>query len=395
MDYEKIKKYLDSLVAEGIPSVDLIISKNHERKFRYTTGFVDSGKSVPVNENQRYLMFSMTKVQTMTAIMQLIEQGKVSYDDKVSKFLPAYENLTVEVPLTEDAKTDALLPEDGHEKSSEAKVVPCSTPLLIKHLVSMQSGLDYELDRPGIVRVLKEKGMKATTRELVDSFVESPLIFVPGTHFNYSLSHDVVAAVIEVVSGMSFSEYLRENIWKPLGMKDTFFAKPMNDDVDRLAQQFIVDDFGKIVPMEQSCNYQLSEAYESGGAGLISCTSDYAILADALSCGGLAENGNRILRPESVDLIKTNLLGEDSRKDIREKMGRVGYGYGCGMQVFMEPELVNSPAPAGIFGWDGAAGSCILMDAASGMSFVFAMHVRNCGKAYDTIHPKLRDMIFS
>lgn len=374
MDCEKIKEYLDSLVIKGIPSVDLIVSNNHKQLFRYMTGCVDAKKTVPVSENQRYLMFSMTKVQTMTAIMQLVEQGKVSLDDEVSKYLPAYKNVTV-------------LSKDG-------KAVPLQEPLLIKHLVSMQSGLDYDLDRPGIVRVLKEKGMEATTREIVDSFVESPLLFIPGTHFNYSLSHDVIAAVIEVVSGQKFSEYLSENIWKPLGMKNTFFAKPLNDDVDNLAQQYIVDENGSIVTMEQSCNYQLSESYESGGAGLISCTSDYALLGDALASGGTASNGNLILKPESIDVIKTNLLGEDSLIDIKEKMGRTGYGYGVGMQIFMHPEIVNSSAPAGIFGWDGAAGSCVQMDVSSGTSFVFAMHVRNCGMAYDEIHPTLRDMIF-
>jgi CubicO group peptidase (beta-lactamase class C family) len=76
-------------------------------------------------------------------------------------------------------------------------------------------------------------------------------------------------------------------------------------------------------------------------------------------------------------------------------MGRVGYGYGCGMQILMNPEMIGSTAPAGVFGWDGAAGSCIQMDTASKMSFVYIMHVRNCGMAYGIIHPTLRDMVFT
>jgi CubicO group peptidase (beta-lactamase class C family) len=81
-------------------------------------------------------------------------------------------------------------------------------------------------------------------------------------------------------------------------------------------------------------------------------------------------------------------------EDIANTMGRKGYGYGCGMQVLMHPEKIGSNAPAGIFGWDGAAGSCIQMDTASQTSFVYVQHVRNCGMSYDTIHPMLRDMIF-
>ena len=231
------------------------------------------------------------------------------------------------------------------------------------------------------------------TREIVDAFAESPLKFAPGTHFLYSLSHDVAAAVIEEVSGMSFGEYLKKNLWEPLGMQNTFFAAPMNDGVERLAQQFIVKEEG-IVPMEQSCNYQLSECYESGGAGLISSTEDYAKLADALACGGESADGVRILKPETVERIKQNLLGEVSLGEIATNMGRKGYGYGCGMMVLMHPESVGSPAPAGVFGWDGAAGSCIQMDTASKTSFVYTQHVRNCGMSYDIIHPALRDMVF-
>ena len=372
MNEEKIKAYLDSLVEAGIPSVDCIVYRKHEQVFRYMNGSVDVAKTERVQPNQRYLMFSMTKVQTMTAVMQLIEQGKLSPEDEVGKYLPAYRELKVRSG-------------DGEER--------CKTPMKLWHLLSMQSGLDYDLQRPGIMRVLKEKGDAAGTVELAESFAESPLLFEPGTHFQYSLSHDVVGAIIETVSGMSFGEYLKKNIWEPLNMKDTFFAKPDNTGLERLAQQYTVNESG-IVPMEQTCNYQLSGNYESGGAGLVSCTEDYAKLGDTLACGGESAEGVRILKPETVEQIKKNLLCEAGIEDIANNMGRRGYGYGCGMQVLLWPEKIGSPAPAGIFGWDGAAGSCIQMDTASGTSFVYTQHVRNCGMAYDTIHPALRDMVF-
>jgi len=372
LNEEKLTSYLDSMLDMGIPSVDCIIYHNHKQIYRHMNGTVDIAKQKKVQADQRYLMFSMTKVQTMTAVMQLVEQGKLSLDDEVGKYLPAYKNLQVK-------------DENGLSELKE--------PMKIWHLVSMQSGLDYDLERPGILRVLKEKGQRATTRELVDSFVETPLEFVPGTHFHYSLSHDVVAAIIEVVSGMSFGEYLKKNIWEPVKMTDTFFAKPQNDGLERLAQQYISEENG-IVPMEQTCNYQLSENYESGGAGLVSCTEDYAKLADTLACGGETPEGIRILKPETIELIKKNLLCDAGIEDIATSMGRKGYGYGCGMQVLMHPELINSTSPAGIFGWDGAAGSCIQMDTTSKTSIVYVQHVRNCGMVYETIHPTLRDIVF-
>ena len=375
MKTDELKQYLDNLVhKDNIPSVDCIVYKNHEEIFRYMTGTVNEEKTQPVSPNQLYLMFSMTKVQTMTALMQLVEQGKISLEDEVAKYLPAYEKLTV--------------------KTDNGDAVPAKNRLLVKHLVSMQSGLDYDLERAGIVEVLKEKRELATTQEIVNAFPKTPLLFEPGTHFEYSLSHDVVAAIIEVVSGMKFSEYLKKNIWEPLNMKDTRFAKPLNED-ERIAEQYICDEMtGMVIMMDKSCMYQISEAYESGGAGLISSTADYAKLADALATGGIGMNGIRILEEETVRLFQNNLLGTVSNKELVEKMGRIGYGYGIGMQIFLHPEHTKSNAPAGIFGWDGAAGSCIQMDISQRMSFVFTMHVRNYGPAYSDIHPALRDMIF-
>ena len=372
MNYENITKYLDSLIDRGIPSVDCIIYKEHKQIYRHMNGTTDERYSIRIQGDELYLMFSMTKVQTMIAVMQLIEKGKIFLEDEVCKYLPAYQNLTV-------------------EKGGKAE--PLTAPLKIKHLLSMQSGLDYDLERPGIKRVLKEKGAAATTRELVDAFIESPLKFVPGEHFLYSLSHDVAAAVVEVVSGMSFGEYLKQNIWEPLHMERTCFAKPINN-LEKLATQFICDEQGKMVPMEPSCNYQLSEKYQSGGAGLVSCTEDYAVFADTLACGGISKDGVRIIEPQTIELMKKNLLGEASIEDIARDMGRTGYGYGCGVQVLLYPEMLHTKAPAGVFGWDGAAGSCIIMDTKSKLSLVYTQHVRNCGMAYAEIHPKLRDYLY-
>ncbi|MCR5847568.1 MAG: beta-lactamase family protein [Lachnospiraceae bacterium] len=377
MNYDRITEYLDSLVTErGIPSVDCIIYKDHEMLYRHMKGTNDKAKKIPVRNDQLYLMFSMTKVLTMTAFMQLVEQGKVSLEDEVSKYLPAYSDL-----LTEKRNGNVL------------SIIRSETPLKLKHLVSMQSGLDYNLERAGISRVLEEKGMSATTLELVNAFVETPLKFEPGTHFLYSLSHDVIGAVIEVVSGKSLGEYMKENIWDRLGMNNTYFAKPVNYD-SNLACQFIDNEKKGIIPMKPVCQYQLSDCYESGGAGLISCTEDYAAFADTMACGGTNKAGKRIIKAKTIDIIKTNLLGEKSLKDIEDTMGRKGYGYGCGMQVLMHPEAIGSKAPAGIFGWDGAAGSCVFMDTENKLSLVFAMHVRNCGMAYDEIHPTLREMMY-
>ena len=376
MNFEKITEYLDSLPGRyGIPSTDCIIMKDHEQVYRHMNGTVDADGKKPVSEKAQYLVFSMTKIQTMVALMQLVEAGKVSLDDEVAKYLPAYGNLFVEEHFEDTIR-----------------IVPAKQPMLIRHLVSMQSGLDYNLERGGIKAALSKFGSGATTRQIVDGFPKTPLLFHPGEHFLYSLSHDVIGAVIEVVSGMKFSEYLAEHIWKPLGMNRTRFFMEEGQEKD-LAQQFTWEN-EEIVPMENDCNYRLSDAYESGGAGLVSCTEDYAILADALACGGVAKNGYRVLTEESIETIRTDLLTEQAHKEIEQNMGRYGYGYGVGMQVLMHPEVIGSPAKAGVFGWDGAAGSCTIMSPETRTSLVFSMHVRGFGPAYGEIHPRLRDLLF-
>jgi CubicO group peptidase (beta-lactamase class C family) len=374
MNSDKITAYLDSLEAEGIPSVDCMIYKDHEMIYRHFRGYADSAKTKKLNGNELYLMFSATKLITMVAALQLVEKKQLELDQPVDTILPAYRDLKVQ-------KGD--------------QVVKAQNKMLVKHLLSMQSGLDYDLQRPGIVRVLKEKGQAATTQELVNAFVESPLLFEPGEHFEYSLSHDVVGAIIEVVSGMSLAEYFSKNIFQPLEMKDTFFAKPMNDNERLVTQYTYNEELHVSTEMEPSCCYQLSDAYESGGAGLISCVEDYGKFADALANGGVSAKGIRILKEESIELMRTNMLGQVQREEIANKMGRVGYGYGCGVQVLLEPEKCNAKAQAGVFGWDGAAGACIIMDPDKRFALVYAQHVRGCGYAYSTIHPTLRDLLYT
>ncbi len=373
MNFEKITSYLNSLEEEGIPSVDCMIYKDHKPVYRHFNGYADSAKAKKMQGNELYLMFSATKLITMAAALQLMEKGKIELDQPVSTYLPAYADLKV---IEED------------------QIRPAGKELLVKHLLSMQSGLDYDLQRSGIVRVLREKGQNATTQEIVNAFIESPLKFEPGEHFEYSLSHDVVGAIIEVASGMSLKEYFTQNIFVPLEMKDTFFAKPMNKN-DRLTTQYMYDNDRHVsTEMEPSCCYQLSESYESGGAGLISCVEDYGKFADTLASGGVSAKGIRILKEETIELMRTNLLGSVQREELVKKMGRVGYGYGCGVQVLLDPKECQAKAPSGVFGWDGAAGACIIMDPDNRIALVYAQHVRGCGYAYSTIHPMLRDLLY-
>ena len=372
MNFSKLEQYLDTLYDVNVPGCDLVIYKDHEQLYRHMAGFRDTARTVPVRGDEAYCLYSATKVVTTCAAMQLVEQGKLNLDDPVSKYLPVYADLRVRKGET---------------------IVPAQNTMTIRHLFSMQSGLDYVTDSPSIQRVRQETDGHASTRQLVDAFVGEPLNFEPGTNFLYSLSHDVLGAVIEVVSGMKFSEYLKKNIFEPLGLKTIGFNLEEKDQ-NRICAQYEYDDASKSLKSlpENVTVYRLSDEYESGGAGLISDVKDYSLFLDAIACGGKAANGAAILSPEMIQLWSANQLGPVSRRSFDE-WNRLGYSYGLGVRTRVTLEK-GGPGTIGEFGWDGAAGAWAMIDPHRHISAFYAMHVKNYGYNYDVIHPRIRTLIY-
>lgn len=368
MQFDSLIRYLDSLPEKGVPGCALTVLVDHKPVFRHMTGEGRPGQ--PIDGTETYWLYSATKVFTMTAVMQLIERGLMKLDDPVSKYIPAYANLTVL--------------EDG-------KVRPAKTVMTIEHLMTMQGGLDYELEAPGITAALKKYGDSATTRQLVESFIEKPLSFDPGTRFDYSLCHDVAAAVIEVVSGMSFAEYVNENIIRPLGMKTMTFH-PTEEQRARLAARYQWDEEKNCISIENQTNrYVLTPCYESGGAGLIGDMDSYVLLTDALANDGVGMSGARILTRESIDEMRKDRMVGPSRGDF-DLRNKVGYSYGLGVRTLVDAD--SSRSPVGEFGWDGAAGAWTMIDPDRHIAAFYVQHVLSCGQAFDEFHPTIRDLIY-
>ena len=368
MDFNKITGYLDSLVSDKIaPGTDCIITQNHNRIYRYYTGFSDIKNNVALNGNEQYIIFSMTKMVTCVCALQLLEKGKYKLDDPLSMYMPEFSEMRV--------------------KNGKKRPSICNTQITIRHLFSMSAGFNYKIDEKCIVKAAKKKN--SNTRSIVSSFSKTVLDFEPGTHFQYSLCHDVLGALIEIWSGMKFSEYFEENISKPLGMKNTFFAGYHNENVENLAQVYKVNPHEDFDDRPQWNPYILSDDYESGGAGLISNTEDYSLFLDALANDGAAANGNRILTKESVDMMKTNQLSGEQLEDF-DKM-RKGYGYGLGVRTHMNPEKSGSLSPVGEFGWDGAAGAFSMVDPVNHISLTYFQHA--LGWDVKT-HEKLRNLLY-
>ena len=258
----------------------------------------------------------------------------------------------------------------------------------------MQGGLDYVLDAPEIEACLRQTRGKATTRAIVDALAARPLHFEPGSHFLYRLCHDVLGGVIEAVSGQTFGEYMRENIFDPLEMFSMSFRRTP-ELAERMAARFIYNMADLTSRPDSMGNvhnkYVLSSAYESGGAGLIGDVEDYMRFADALANDGIGWNGYRLLSSNSIDEMRTDQLEGASRVDFLQ-FNRLGYSYALGVRTLVDGRMSRSPV--GEFGWDSAAGGWVLVDVERRLSAFYAQHVLECGYSHEVIHPTVRDLIY-
>ena len=369
MNFDSLTRYLDALPEKGVPGCGLTVWIGHQPVYRHFVGEGRPGQ--PIDGTETYWLYSATKVFTMTAAMICVEKGLFSLNDPVYRFLPEYANLTVR---------------DGEE------IRPARTVLTIEHLMSMQGGLDYELGSPAIRACLKEHGKETATRQVAAALATQPLNFDPGTHMRYSLCHDVMGAVIEAASGMPFGEFMRENIIAPLGM-NTMTFHPTPEQYARMGACYQWDAKERPQSRNPMVNpYRLtSEAYESGGAGLLGDLDSYILLTDALANDGMGANGARILTRASIDEMRRDRMVGASREDF-DTLNKVGYSYGLGVRTLVDDRLSRSPI--GEFGWDGAAGAWTMVDVERHIAAFYVQHVHACGRAFDEFHPAIRNLIY-
>ncbi len=372
MEQSNLIQYLNSLEAVGIPGCDCVVYQNHIPVFRHITGFADTGSKKPLTDTTAYWLYSASKLITCTAVMQLVEKGKIGLDDPVSRFLPEYGAMKV--------KKGAI-------------AVDATRPMSIRHLLTMQSGLNYNLKAPSIVEILRETNGEASTRQIIRALAQEPLDFEPGTRYQYSLSHDVLGAVIQEVAGQSLGVYFEEQIFLPLGMKNTGFELTA-DRRHCLSEQFTyLDDSKTSSPISSENAFVLSKNYESGGAGLISTVNDFILFLDTMCNGGTSVSGYQLLTRESIDRMREDELHGQSKEDFA-LYGKTGYSYGLGVRTLIEREPFGIRSPLGEFGWDGAAGAYALIDVQHKLAIFYAQHVVNCDYVYKVIHPKIRNLVY-
>ncbi len=373
MDFSKLQDYINGLHTEkGVPGCDVMVYHEGKPVYRYCTGYADYERQKPLSEDALYFLYSCSKPITATAAMQLVERGVIGLDDPVMTYLPAF--------------ADAYVVEDGRR-------VTVGPSMTVRHLFTMSAGLDYNLNRPAVA-ALREKAPEAGTVEVVSAFAADPLSFRPGERFQYSLCHDALAAVVEVASGERFGDYLQQHIFAPLGMTDVGFDLSPEQTKRVVAQYAISGADNAVTPVDKSIGgFRITKNYQSGGAGLFASTEAYGRFAAAMSLGGVSAEGVRILRPETVALMQQPQLGTYTRNDAFGCAAGPGYGYGLGVRTLVS-KAEGQRSHLGEIGWDGAAGSYILMDPDAKVAIVYTQHVRNWPARFGSMHEPIRDLTY-
>lgn len=376
MDFTKLTEFLDTLPALGVPGVDCIVKKGYTTVYRHQAGFSDREAKKPMQGDESFFLYSSSKPITCTAVLQLYERGKLLLTDPLENYIPEFRSMQVQ----------------QQRGNGETFLTPARGPITIAHLMSMTAGLNYDLRSPAIQQVAAQTQGRCPTQQVIRALASQPLCYEPGTRWQYSLAHDVLGALVEIVSGETFGEYLHDHIFSPLEMTHTRFAHSDDLPENMMAQYLRNNDTGEVTPMGLVNEFILGSEYESGGAGLVSTVADYAKFVAAMANGGIAHNGYPLLSPNTIDLMRRNQLSDVQMADF-DWPQFAGYGYGLGVRTMVDPARGGANSPLGEFGWGGAAGTYLLIDPENHVSMFYAQHMRESMEPY--IHPRLRNVLYS
>jgi CubicO group peptidase (beta-lactamase class C family) len=362
-----------------------LIARNGKIVFYKGYGYNDMNTKAPLNKNGIFRIASQTKAITTVAAMLLWEEGKFSMDDSVAKFIPSFANQIV---------LNSFKPADTSYTTVRTK-----RPITIRDLLTHTSGLGY----PGIGTPMENaiyaksnlsggvgvRGQKLS--DAMDRLGGIPLFFQPGEQWKYGLSTDVLGYLIEVWSGMSLEDFFANRIFKPLGMKDTYFNLPAEKG-SRLVNFFQQDSTGAIKKQDKlfggtlDMNYPLLKTeYFSGGGGLVSTVYDYAVFLQMLLNGG-DYNGVRLLSRNTVRMMTMNQIG-----DLFVNLGvKTENKFGFGFSIVTENGSRLSPNQAGTYSWGGVFSTSYWVDPKENMIVLiyrqmWGPHVADTDNAFKTL----------
>lgn len=368
----------------NISGASIRIIKDNEEVYSNQLGYANKEEKLPMKGDTIFRMFSMSKPITAVATMILFERGEIDLFYPVSQYLHGFKNQKV-------ATAEGL--------------VDTKKEVTIKDLLNMTSGIPYpdENFEAGIqigrlykdIKQKLESGHPTSTIDYCNQIGGVPLAFHPGESWLYGASADILGAIIEIVSGKKFSQFLKDEIFIPLGMVDTDFYIPCEKQ-NRFAQ---IDEYnveqGRLTPFLDNHlglnNYLTPPDFESGGAGLVSTINDYSKFALMLLNGGVYE-GTTILGRKTVDFLLQNQLDEKQGSNFQWDSLK-GYGYGNLMRILKSKSEAATNGSIGEFGWDGWTGNYFFVDREEKLIMLYM--IQRAGAGTTDFTRKLRAIVYS
>lgn len=354
--HEAVAKHIEQKDVSG--AVTLVARRGKIVHFE-AQGLADIDSKKPMTKDSIFRLASMSKPITAVAVLMLMEEGKIRLSDRVSTFLPEFKTMKVAVAK---GTTDKPVSTPGFGRGGpppEFDLVPAAREITVHDLLTHTSGLMSGGVSGAEQARLVPRGPNDTLANYIPKLAQTPLDFQPGTLWRYSglYGFDVLARIVEVVSGQPYDQFLQQHLFTPLGMKDTGFA-PTPERTARLATVYQRTREGTLAPAPNS-NQLISATYFSASGGLMSTAEDYLQLAQMLVNGGTL-NGKRYLGPKTVELMASNHTGEM----VNGQFGRPahGMGFGLGVQIVLDPVAADLRVSPGTFGWAGAYGTNQNMD---------------------------------
>jgi len=340
----RIAQTLRADVERGrIAGAVVVVARKGRVAYFQSVGFRDKAANAPMTNDAIFRIASMTKPIVTVAALSLVEEGRLLLSDPVSKYLPALGKLRVGVERTDEATGQAVL-----------TTIPAAREMTIQDLMRHTSGLTYGNRGTSQIHKMYPESSNAasltlTGEELIDRLSKVPLLYQPGTTWEYSLSTDVLGRVVEVVSGKALGQVLAERIYRPLKMTDTGFLVPA-DKRGRVAQPLAVHpETGKEYTLPDPT---VPRKFDCGGGCAVSTAGDYVRFAQMLLNRGVLE-GARVLSPKMVEYMTSDHLGSSISRGPAYG-GGPGYTWGLGVAVRQDKGLSPVPGSPGDFFWPGA-----------------------------------------
>lgn len=343
----RIDEYLERMIAaERLAGAVTLISRHGQICLYRSVGVADREAGLPMRRDSIFRLASMTKPIACTAVLMLFEEGHFLLEDPVAQFIPEF------------ADTKVFRAENG--------LADLASPITIRHLLTHTSGIGYSFSSVAGVRAMYDEHRidrpDERLAEKIPRLAQIPLNHQPGEKWTYGFSHDVLARLIEVISGTTFDEFLRRRMFEPLGMVDTGYSWS-GSDRDRVTAVYTPRSGGGLDRDEGQRDVAFQAAFTGGSGGLVSTASDYARYCQMMLGRGLAGDV-RLLGPKTVDLMTMNHIGAIRARgaDTPVDWSHDAYGFGLGVRVLTDLAWSNAGGSIGEYGWAGAASTYFWID---------------------------------